>query len=265
MTANSPTILALDFDGVICDGLIEYFEVAWRAYCQVWLPANQTPSDDLASRFYRLRPVIETGWEMPVLIKALVAGIDDEKILQEWASIAQQILLEDKLLAKEIATKLDNLRDEWIATDLDGWLSLHRFYPGVVEKIKATLASKIKLYIVTTKEGRFVQQLLQQQGVTLEKEAIFGKEVKRPKYEILRELIQAAQEKAVSLWFVEDRIKTLQLVKLQTDLENVKLFLADWGYNTQPERNAAENDLRIQLISLSQFAQDFSEWVGISG
>jgi len=261
MTANSPTILALDFDGVICDGLIEYFQVAWRAYCQVWLPANQTPSDDLASRFYQLRPVIETGWEMPVLIKALLAGIDDEKILQKWASIAQQILLEDKLQAKEIATKLDNLRDEWIATDLDGWLSLHRFYPGVVDKIKATLACQVKLYIVTTKEGRFVQQLLQQQGVTLDKEAIFGKEVKRPKYEILRELIQAAKDKAVSLWFVEDRIKTLQLVKEQTDLENVKLFLADWGYNTQPERNAAENDSRIQLISLSQFAQDFFHWI----
>jgi phosphoglycolate phosphatase-like HAD superfamily hydrolase len=261
MMANSPTILALDFDGVICDGLIEYFQVAWRAYCQVWLPANQTPSNDLASRFYQLRPVIETGWEMPVLIKALVAGIDDEKILQEWASIAQQILLEDKLQAKEIATKLDNLRDEWIATDLDGWLSLHRFYPGVVEKIKAALTCQVKLYIVTTKEGRFVQQLLQQQGVTLSKEAIFGKEVKRPKYEILRELIQAAQDKAVSLWFVEDRIKTLELVKQQSDLENVKLFLADWGYNTQPERNAAENDSRIQLISLSQFGQDFDHWV----
>ncbi|MHC5726941.1 MAG: HAD family hydrolase, partial [Nostoc sp.] len=36
MTASSPTILALDFDGVICDGLIEYFEVSWRTYCQIW-------------------------------------------------------------------------------------------------------------------------------------------------------------------------------------------------------------------------------------
>jgi hypothetical protein len=25
MSANTPTILALDFDGVVCDGLIEYF------------------------------------------------------------------------------------------------------------------------------------------------------------------------------------------------------------------------------------------------
>jgi phosphoglycolate phosphatase-like HAD superfamily hydrolase len=260
MTTSSPTILALDFDGVICDGLIEYFEVAWRTYYEIWSPTNDTPPDDLALRFYRLRPVIETGWEMPVLIKALIEGIPDDKILQQWIAIAPQLLLDDRLQAREIGAKLDNLRDEWITTDLGGWLSLHRFYPGVVEKIKLTLASAVKLYIVTTKEGRFVQQLLQQEGVNLPPAAIFGKEVKRPKYEILRELIQVADEKTDNVWFVEDRIKTLQLIQQQTDLENVKLFLADWGYNTQTEREAAQNDSRIQLLSLSQFAKDFSAW-----
>ncbi|WP_392532758.1 HAD family hydrolase [Nostoc sp. C117] len=259
MMASSPTILALDFDGVICDGLIEYFEVAWRTYCQIWSPTNDTPPDDLALRFYRLRPVIETGWEMPVLIKALMDGISDDKILHEWLTITPQILLDNQLQAKEIGGKLDNLRDEWIATDLAGWLSLHRFYPGVIEKIKLTLGSGVKLYIITTKEGRFVQQLLQKEGVILPTEAIFGKEVKRPKYEILRELIQRA-ENSVSLWFVEDRLKTLHLVQQQTDLKDVKLLLADWGYNTQTERESAQKDERIHLLSLSQFAKDFSAW-----
>ncbi|MBW4615155.1 MAG: HAD family hydrolase [Desmonostoc vinosum HA7617-LM4] len=258
MMASSPTILALDFDGVICDGLIEYFEVAWRTYCEIWSPANDTPPDDLALRFYRLRPVIETGWEMPVLIKALIDRFSDEKILQSWGDITSKILLSNQLQAKEIGTKLDNLRDEWITTDLDGWLSLHRFYPGVLEKIKLTVAHEIKLFIVTTKEGRFVQQLLQQEGVNLPEGAIFGKEVQRPKYEILRELKQTGDK--VNLWFVEDRLKTLQLVKQQTDLEDVELFLADWGYNNQPERKTAENDQRIHLLSLSQFAKDFSAW-----
>ncbi|MGM3307668.1 HAD family hydrolase [Anabaena sp. WFMT] len=261
MTANSPTILALDFDGVICDGLIEYFEVSWRTYCQIWSSANDTPPDDLALRFYRLRPVIETGWEMPVLIKALIEGFSDDKILQEWANITPQILGADNLDAKEVAKKLDTLRDEWIATDLDGWLSLHKFYPGVIERLKMTLVSGVKLYIVTTKEGRFVKQLLQREGVDLPPMSIFGKEVKRPKYETLRELIEKANTKPVSLWFVEDRLKTLQLVQKQSDLDHVQLFLADWGYNTQPEREAGEDDSRIQVISLSQFSQDFSKWI----
>jgi len=261
MTANSPTILALDFDGVVCDGLIEYFEVAWRTYCQIWSPANDTPADDLALRFYRLRPVIETGWEMPVLIKALIAGFSDDHILQSWTTITPQILAADNLEAKAISIKLDNLRDEWIQTDLDGWLSLHRFYPGVIERLKITLESEVQLYIVTTKEGRFVKQLLQQEGVNLPPENIFGKEVKRPKYETLRELMKTANTQPVSLWFVEDRLKTLQLVQQQSDLDHLQLFLADWGYNTQPEREAGNNNPRIQLISLSHFAHDFSTWL----
>ena len=104
MTVNIPTILALDFDGVICNGLIEYFQTAWRTYCQIWSPLTQNPPDDLAPSFYRLRPVIETGWEMPVLIKALLLGIPEEKILQEWAAIAHQLLKENDLTAADIAT-----------------------------------------------------------------------------------------------------------------------------------------------------------------
>ena len=198
---------------------------------------------------------------MPILIKALIEGFDDEQILQSWTSITPQILAADNLEAKAVSTKLDHLRDEWIQTDLNGWLSLHKFYPGVIERLKITLESEVQLYIVTTKEGRFVKQLLQQEGVNLPPENIFGKEVKRPKYETLRELINKANTQNVSLWFVEDRLKTLQLVQQQSDLNHVKLFLADWGYNTQPEREAGKNDPRIQLISLSHFAHDFSTWL----
>ena len=261
MTANSPTILALDFDGVVCDGLIEYFEVAWLTYCQIWSPVDDTLPDDLALRFYRLRPVIETGWEMPVLIKALIAGFSDAQILQSWTTITAEILVANNLEAKAVSTQLDNLRDEWIEKDLDGWLSLHRFYPGVIERLKITLETEVQLYIVTTKEGRFVKQLLQQEGVNLPSENIFGKEVKRPKYATLRELIKKANTQNVNLWFVEDRLKTLQLVQQQSDLNHVKLFLADWGYNTQLERETGKNDSRIQLISLSHFTYDFTTWL----
>ena len=267
--ANNPTILALDFDGVICDGLIEYFETAWRTYCQIWSPPSQTYAPDLAASFYRLRPVIETGWEMPILIRALLLGISEENILQDWGAIAslqpsegiaQQLLKEAGLTAADIARKLDQLRDEWIATDLASWLSLHRFYPGVVERLASLLASPVQPVIITTKEGRFVKALLQQQGVQMPEQWIIGKESKRPKHQVIRELIKVTSGTPSELWFVEDRLKTLQLVQQQVDLDSVKLYLADWGYNTATEREAAHHDPRIQLLSLSQFAQDFSAW-----
>ncbi|MBD2179584.1 HAD family hydrolase [Planktothrix sp. FACHB-1355] len=259
MSENNPNILALDFDGVICDGLIEYFETAWRTYCQVWSPTNLTPPEDLAARFYHLRPVIEVGWEMPVLLRALLVGIPEEKIWQDWVAIAQQILVGEGLKATDMGAKLDSIRDEWIASNLAEWLSLHRFYPGVVERLQQIIASPVQLYIITTKEGRFVRQLLQEQNIAMSEGSIFGKEYRRPKSQLLIELIEASAE-SPAIWFVEDRLKTLQGVKNQPELNEVRLYLADWGYNTQAQHESIRYDKRIQLLSLSQFAEDFSVW-----
>lgn len=268
MLTNVPTILALDFDGVLCDGLLEYFQTAWRTYCQIWEPESQTPPDDLAPRFYRLRPVVEVGWEMPVLLRALVLNISEQKILQDWFKVVQSLIETETLNAAEIGKKLDTVRDKWIATDLDGWLSLHRFYPGVIEQMHTILSATqtsapdvlTQLFVVTTKEGRFVKQLLQQQGIHLSEERIIGKECKRPKHETLRQLIAAFPGEAATLWFVEDRLKTLQSVQQQPDLEAVRLYLADWGYNTAAQRESIRNDSRIRLLSLAEFVGDFSAW-----
>jgi phosphoglycolate phosphatase-like HAD superfamily hydrolase len=255
-----PAILALDFDGVICDGLIEYFQTAWRAYEQLWPSKNATPPAGLAEQFYRLRPVIETGWEMPVLLRSLLLDTSEDEILENWQAIAQHRIAADQLVSSDIAACVDRVRDEWIARDLAGWLAQHRFYPGVVPFLQQTLKSSIYLGIVTTKEGRFVYQLLQQQGIDLPTSQIYGKEVKQLKAQTLRTLHQQFGDSAnqpASIWFVEDRLKTLQSIQNQPDLGYVKLFLADWGYNTAQERAIAHQDPQIQLLSLSALAQGF--------
>ncbi|GAB4543383.1 MAG: HAD family hydrolase [Pleurocapsa sp.] len=255
-----PTILALDFDGVICDGLREYFATTQKTYQQIWSNEGLAVNDDYAPSFYKLRPVIETGWEMPILLRALVLGATESEILKDWSAIANQIITSEQLDKKTVAQKLDGVRDNWIKTDLDAWLALHRFYPGIIEKLKEILNSSTQLYIVTTKEGRFVRQLLQQQGIELSASQIIGKESKRPKYETLRLLKKPITGNNNSIWFVEDRIKALQQVQQQSDLQQVNLFLADWGYNIERDRNLAQSDRHIKLLSLQQFRQDFSAW-----
>lgn len=260
MNIESPSIIAFDFDGVICDGLKEYFQTAWKAYCHIWKLGDRTPDEDLAPQFYRLRPVVETGWEMPILVRALTLGIEEEKILQDWTAIATQIVGEDTLKPSEVSAIVDGIRDQWIASDLDSWLAEQRFYPGVIERLQAILNSSVYVFIISTKEGRFIKQLLRNQGIELSENQVYGKEKKRPKYQILEELQDSFGE-AVEIWFIEDRLKTLQVVKRHEKLKKVELFLADWGYNTFAERTEAQNDDRIHLISLEQFHQDFSNWL----
>lgn len=263
MSISTPTILALDFDGVLCDGLVEYFQTAWRAYCQIWQPAVTAPSDGLAERFYRARPVVETGWEMPVVIRSLLQGVSDEAILRDWKAIAQQQIAVDGVSPADLSNAVDGIRDRWIAEDLENWLSQHRFYPGVIERLRRTLSSPIHPIIITTKEGRFVHKLLQQQGIKLIDSQVLGKEIKQPKTATLHALQQTVKAESGTppvIWFVEDRLKTLHAVKAEPDLADVGLFLADWGYNTKQERSQAQTDDRIHLLSLNQFAKDFFTW-----
>lgn len=262
MSKILPKILALDFDGVLCNGMGEYFQSSKRAYQQIWQPNENSDQslEELAPKFALLRPVIETGWEMPLLIRVLILGIPEEKILKNWATVSQQIISKENLDVKILAHTLDTIRDQWIKNDLESWLNLHQFYEGVVNKLNSLISSPILLYIVTTKEGRFVKQLLYNNGVNFPEYCILGKEVKRPKYETLRELLKINSEEPRNLWFVEDFLKPLQLVQQQSELKEVKLFLAAWGYNTQNTRDSLANNSAIKLLHLEQFNQDFKQW-----
>lgn len=257
MTLSPPQTLALDFDGVLCDGLLEYFQSTWQVYRQVWAASTAQSPPDLAPSFYRLRPVIETGWEMPVLLRAILKGFSEAEILKSWPTVRDRIIAEEDLSPKNLALKVDTVRDQWIAADLAGWLSLHRFYEGVIPRLRQLLQTPIEIFVVTTKEGRFVEQLLSLEQISLARERILGKECRRPKLETIRLL---KQQMASPVWFVEDRLPALRSIETAAELDDVGLFLADWGYNTAGDRALARQDPRIHLLSLAQFRQDFSVW-----
>jgi phosphoglycolate phosphatase-like HAD superfamily hydrolase len=258
MTNHSPTVLALDYDGVLCDGMKEYFQTAWRAYCNLWQRTDPVPPSGLAERFYQVRPLIATGWEMPLLIRALLTGHSETEMAQDWDTLAEHLLQQEQLTATALATEVDNIRDQWIATNPTSWLAEQYLYPGVAEQLSIWLNS-VQIVIISTKEGRFIRQLLHQHNIDLTNLRIFGKEVKQPKYEILRQL-KAQEDASAVFWFVEDRLKTLQGIEKLSDLQDIQLFLATWGYNTAAERASVADDSRIHQISLEQFCQDFSVW-----
>ena len=258
MPASPPAILALDFDGVLCDGMSEYFWAAWRAWRRLRPSVAPDPPSGLVERFARVRPVVERGWEMPLVIMALLSGAGEAEILERWRPEA--LLGELGHAHDEVAAVLDGVRDEWIAADEGDWLDQHRFYPGTIQRIQRLTGGPTRVVIVTTKEGRFARQLLMRQGLDLGVENIYGKEAARPKPVILRELSEA-DSAARGLWFVEDRLKTLDAVKSTSGLDDVGLFLAAWGYNTARDREAARRDGRVVLLSLERFVGDFEDWV----
>lgn len=74
-TAPPAAVVALDFDGVICNSSIESSLSAWKGACDAWPTVfeSATPTDkDRTVQYLRdVRPVIETGFENLLLIRLL--------------------------------------------------------------------------------------------------------------------------------------------------------------------------------------------------
>jgi len=253
-----PSLLALDFDGVLCNGLREYFQTTKNAYIQIW--SDLRDLEKYAESFYRVRPVIETGWEMPLVLRALVLGNTEEEIFDNWRTLLPTLLVQEKVNSAQLMKEVDNYRDQQIESNLEEWLSLHQFYPGVINKVRETLESGLPVYIITTKEGRFVQRLLEQEGIILPPGYLKGKEVKQPKPQTLLNLVETTGISPEKIWFVEDRLEALCAVQKEEQLEGVKLFLADWGYNLAQTREDVSIDGQINLLSLKEFTNTFSKW-----
>jgi hypothetical protein len=260
---TAPNVLALDFDGVLCDGMAEYFETSRRTHARAW-PRVPVPGDDLLPAFRRLRPVIMTGWEMPLLLRAIAEGRRESDILRDWPGVRDELAgsgprPRDQLTALLTQT-LDEVRYQWIAADRAGWVARNAPYCSL-DELRRLVGEPERAALVTTKEGEFARLILDDWRVRLAD--IQGKEAGTHKCENLRALIDAytaAQGRRPRLWFVEDRFETLEHVTTHPDLEDVGLYLAAWGYNTPQTRAAARANGRVRLLELDRFKQGLAAW-----
>ena len=263
MTTDAPVVLALDFDGVVCDGRAEYFEAARRACALTW-PGGE-PAPALAQRFAGLRPLVEGGWEMPLLLHALMAGVDAAAVSDRraWVETAKTMLARTGTSAEELGRTLNRVRDDWFAADPVDWIGHHVMYPGVSQRVEAALDDGVHVIIVTTKAERFARALLTAESARLGALAIIGREPSRsiPKLETLRWLAhEHGLSEGAGLWFVEDLLETLEAVRRAPGLGQARLFLAAWGYNTLEDRARVGLAGGIALLSRARFAGPFSGW-----
>jgi phosphoglycolate phosphatase-like HAD superfamily hydrolase len=264
--SEAPGVLALDFDGVLCDGRPEYFETARRAYAAVWPGVDVARVGAVATSFTAARPLVESGWEMPLLVHALVSGVSDADLVDRaaWRLTARRLLEAAALDTGRLAHELNAARDAWFAADPKDWLGHHAFYPGVCARVVQALDAGVQITIVTTKAARFARALLAAQHPRLAAVPIIGREPDRtvPKPDSLLRLLRdhGLPADGAGLWFVEDMLETLERVRATPGLGAARLFLAGWGYNTLEQRATLSASRDISLLSLADFAGPFRAW-----
>ncbi|XP_014498196.1 uncharacterized protein LOC106759510 [Vigna radiata var. radiata] len=262
-------LYALDFDGVICDSCGETAISALKAAKLRWPSlfdgVDSTIEDWIVDQMITVRPVVETGYETLLLVRLLLEtrvpsirkssvskGLAVEDILENWFKLKPVIMEEwNENNREDLIDLFGKVRDEWLERDFTGWIGANRLYPGVADALR--FASS-KVYIVTTKQGRFADALLRElAGVTLPPERLYGLGT-GPKVKVLKKLQEMPEHKGLTLHFVEDRFATLKNVIKEPELDNWNLYLVNWGFNTQKEREEAAANPRIQVLELSDFS-----------
>lgn len=240
-------IYAFDFDGVICDSAIETGTAGWLVARKLWQDMPETMPTALMSQFRAVRPVMETGYEASLIMRLLYEGMSTEMLMDAFHHQIEALLLRDQLNVDDLKEIFGTTRDEWIAEDFDSWIEMNPLFDGIADKLKQIDTDNS--FIITTKQERFVDHILSANQITFPLERIFGLDRNLSKQQILTDLSLERPEDEIL--FIEDRLPTLINVITDDRLDKVRLFLADWGYNTAVDRDSATSIKRIKTISLA--------------
>jgi phosphoglycolate phosphatase-like HAD superfamily hydrolase len=250
---EKPIIYALDFDGVICDSAVETGITGWKAATHLWFNMQgDLPEQSLIDQFRLARPIIETGYEAILVMRLLFTGASIDSIRTGFDISKTRVQDQTGKSVEELKKLFGGVRDQWIRDNPKQWLEMNPLFPGVANKLQK-LDQSIPWYIVTTKQERFVSQILTYNKVSITPENIFGLDRNLSKNEILISLIQQHQDQQIH--FVEDRLPALAKVTACEPLKYLTLSFATWGYNTEKDKLDAKQP-GIASINLDDFLSE---------
>ena len=243
-------LLVFDFDGVIVDGMAEYWWSAWHACrCLNAAPTGLSP-EQVPQLFRQLRPWVHHGWEM-VVLAAELPSLDPDQWMQDYAARQQEALQRRGWQPASLQQALDGVRREAVEHDRRAWLGLHRPFPGLVERLQGFDAEAVDWAVLTTKTAAFTAELLD--GLGLRPWRLDGREAGAKPDVLLR--LQAERPLRA---FVEDRRATLETVRATPGLEALSCLLVSWGYLRPDDRHHLPQG--IQLIDPVVLASPLAQW-----
>ncbi|CAA6812734.1 MAG: Unknown protein, partial [uncultured Thiotrichaceae bacterium] len=200
-------LYALDFDGVICDSALETGLTSWNTATTLWpdMPSGPAPAE-IIEQFRAVRPLLETGYEAPLIIRLLYNGVSVGEMFVDYHQKLEALIRQDNLEIAELKRLFGEIRDQMIADDEQKWVEMNPLFAGVAEKLCGLNAED--WYIVTTKQERFAKRILQQNQIGITDEHIYGLDRQLTKQQVLEKLI--AVHPGREIVFVEDRLPTLR-------------------------------------------------------
>lgn len=245
-------IFLFDFDGVIVDGMHEYWHSSLLA-CEKYLNSpfiyiDQKLYKSVPNTFKEIRPWVKYGWEMILIVHEIIKNensiisINKDNFIKNYHQNCQKILKDNSWVAEDLQNILNKSRTFQIEKDFKTWVNLHNPFFEVINFMQELRKREIKTGIITTKGKIFAEKILEE--LNIYPEFVFGYE-SGTKIKIAEKLTQTYE----ILGFIEDRKKTLIEIKDCEETSHIPCFLADWGYLKESDRNNLNKDIKLLKLS----------------
>ncbi len=253
---SSQKIFLFDFDGVIVDGMNEYWHSSLFA-CEKYLNSPHISVDKslymkVPNTFKEIRPWVKYGWEMVLIVHEIIKTDNPIKnhskddFIYNYHENCERILKDNSWNPKNLQKILNESRKYQIDKDFERWVNLHNPFFEVINFMDELSKRKIKTGVITTKGKIFAEKILKQLNIF--PEFVFGYE-SGTKIKIAERLNKNYE----ILGFIEDRKKTLIELKQNLKTSHIPCFLADWGYLKETDRFNLGNE--IKLLKLDNLKQ----------
>ncbi len=236
-----------DFDGVICDSVIECLLVTYNAYQKLQTTAFQRLLDIEAIRpekraeFRRLRTYLKGAEDFIPMFLAI-----ENEISITSQEAFNRLKAEHEHQLPEYLDAFYAERDFLQHHEKELWLSLNPLFDGIT----ATLQQRESfegMQILTTKRQNDVIETFQYQGIPFPPEQIIYMKAAGKSKKLL-DMLQANKAVMEESLYFEDQVDFL----VKSQQHHIGSYLVEWGY-VSDEHKAIANQHRIPIIPLQQF------------
>jgi phosphoglycolate phosphatase-like HAD superfamily hydrolase len=242
-------LVFLDFDGVICDSLLECLVSSWQGYYKLHLGKQETAVPiTLRRAFSKLRPFVRAGEDF-ILIQEL---INNRFSIQSQEQFDAQLAERGEETMARYKELFYTARHDFLANHRHYWIGLNRIYPHVYRSLRAWAASPC-LYILSTKKADYIVEILEANDIRMDPHRVLSCGAKEKKETILRTLDERG---CTSALFIDDQIDHLTADWARDP--RIIGCLASWGY---VKIQWLEEPRDIEILHADQLAERVDCWL----
>ncbi len=242
-------LVFLDFDGVICDSLLECLVSSWKAYHELYLKEKRrSVAVSLRRNFSLLRPYVRAGEDF-ILMQEL---IDTGTTVQSQEEFDAQLEIRSARTLELYSELFYAARSQILKTQRAYWIGLNRIYPHIKEVLPLWAAAR-RLYVLSTKRADFIREILRANSITIDRSRILSCGAREKRALILSTLDKHRLQRAL---FIDDQID--HLTSQWAHDPRIVGNLAAWGY---VENRWLVEQQRVEVLFPDRFAGRLEEWL----